>query len=99
MNDPSPTDVITFPADEENELAGEICVSVDQAIEESQKRNLSFNEEMSLYLIHGWLHLLGFDDLEKVDREIMRLEEQRVMDHVNHLSALPDFRLAQKRDE
>jgi len=40
------------------------------------------------------LHLVGFDDLEKVDREVMRLEEQRVIDRVKKLSAWPDFRLA-----
>ena len=97
LQDYRPTDVITFPADQENGLAGEICVSVDQAIEESDRRSLSFEHELSLYLIHGWLHLVGFDDLEKVDREIMRLEEQRVIDRVKKLSAWPDFRLAQQQ--
>ena len=37
-------------------------------------------EELSLYLIHGWLHLVGFDDIDSVDRKIIRLEEQRAMD-------------------
>lgn len=53
-----------------------------------------FSEELGLYLIHGWLHIVGFDDLENVDREIMRLEEQRVIDHIKKLSLWPDFRLA-----
>ena len=95
LQDYRPTDVITFPSDKENDLAGEICVSVDQAIDESSLRNHPFEQELSLYLIHGWLHLVGFDDLEKVDREIMRQEEQRVMEHVKKLSAWPDFHLAQ----
>ncbi len=99
LQDFRPTDVITFPADQENGIAGEICVSVDQAIEESRSRNLSLVDELALYLIHGWLHLVGFDDLDKVDREIMRQEEQRVMDHVKKLSAWPDFRLAQQQGE
>ena len=89
-----PTDVITFPSDTENGLAGEICVSVDQAKEEAKNRKLSFEYELGLYLIHGWLHLVGFDDLDTVDREIMRMEEQRVIDHVKKLDAWPDFRLA-----
>ena len=63
LKDFRPTDVITFPADDEEENAGEILVSVDQAIGESKERDLSFQEELSLYLIHGWLHLVGFDDL------------------------------------
>jgi len=94
LNDYRPTDVITFPSDPENGLAGEICISIDQAKEEAQTRNLSLAHEIGLYLIHGWLHLVGFDDLEKVDREVMRLEEQRVIDRVKKLSAWPDFRLA-----
>ena len=95
LQDFRPTDVITFPPDRENELAGEICVSVDQAILESGQRNQSFECELSLYLVHGWLHLVGFDDLDDIDRKIMRQEEQRVMDYVKKFSALPDFRLAQ----
>jgi len=95
LKDFRPTDVITFPADQENELAGEICLSVDQAIEESVSREIPFAEEMSLYLIHGWLHIIGFDDLDSIDREVMRLEEQRVMGHIQKLSLWPDFRLAQ----
>ena len=94
LQDYRPTDVITFPADTENGMAGEICVSVDRAKHEACIRNLPFCEELSLYLIHGWLHLVGFDDLEKVDREVMRLEEQKVMELVKKLGALPDFRLA-----
>ena len=59
LQDYRPTDVITFPADQENGLAGEICVSVDQAIEESDRRSLSFEHELSLYLIHGGYTLSG----------------------------------------
>ena len=94
LNDFRPTDVITFPADETNDMAGEICVSVDQAIEESNRLKVSLQEELSLYLIHGWLHLLGFDDIEDVDRKIMRREESRVMDLIRQSKAWPDFLLA-----
>jgi probable rRNA maturation factor len=99
LQDYRPTDVITFPSDRENGLAGEICVSVDQAREEAKTRKLSFEHELGLYLIHGWLHLVGFDDLDTVDREIMRMEEQRVIDHVRKLNAWPDFRLASESAE
>ena len=53
LNDYRPTDVITFPADEEDGHAGEICVSVDKAMLESGlQESLLF--EVSLYLIHGY---------------------------------------------
>lgn len=99
LKDFRPTDVITFPADEEEENAGEILVSVDQAIAESKERDLSFQEELSLYLIHGWLHLIGFDDREQEDRKIIRREEKRVMDSIGELQAWPDFLLARTPDQ
>ena len=94
LQDYRPTDVITFPPDPEEDLAGEICVSVDQAINESKKHGLTFEKELSLYLIHGWLHLVGFNDLEDMDRKIMRQEEKKAMSLVEKHDTFPDFRLA-----
>jgi probable rRNA maturation factor len=94
LKDFRPTDVITFPPDPDENMAGEICVSVDQAIEEASKRNLSFVEELSLYLIHGWLHLVGFNDLDDLERKMMRQEEKRALEVVQKHRAWPDFRLA-----
>lgn len=94
LHDYRPTDVITFPPDQKNGLVGEICVSVDQAVDEAENRRVHFEEELNLYLVHGWLHLIGFDDLEKVDRQVMRLEEQKVLEFVKKHDAWPDFRLA-----
>ena len=94
LKDFRPTDVITFPADPSEGLAGEICVSVDQAIEEAKVRKLPFARELSLYLIHGWLHLVGFDDKVEEDRKIMRREERKALDRVGNLELWPDFLLA-----
>ena len=94
LKDFRPTDVITFPADPTEEMAGEICVSVDQAIEEAANREVAFAHELSLYLIHGWLHLVGFDDKEEQDQKIMRREERKALDFVEDLGLWPDFLLA-----
>ena len=94
LQDYRPTDVITFPADEANGMVGEICVSVDQAIQESKVRDLSFEKELCLYLIHGWLHLVGFDDKNMADRKIMRREEVNAMSSINESGHWPDFILA-----
>jgi probable rRNA maturation factor len=99
LKDFRPTDVITFPADELESSAGEILVSVDQAVLESSSRGLPLEEELSLYLIHGWLHLVGFDDIDLVDRKIIRLEEQRAMDLIRESDAWPDFLLASSTEE
>jgi len=94
LRDFRPTDVITFPSDPAEELAGEICISVDQAIEESKERSIPLSRELTLYLIHGWLHLVGFDDIEKVERKQMRFEEERSLKHIEKMKAWPDFILA-----
>lgn len=93
LNDPTPTDVITFPSDPEFQLAGEICVSVDQAIKLSQTLNIPFNKELTLYLIHGWLHLAGFNDLLDEQKLAMRAAEKKVLEILEKAGAIPDFHL------
>jgi probable rRNA maturation factor len=55
MNLPGPTDVLTFEH-------GEIVISVETAQENAQRFKSSAEDEIGLYLVHGLLHLLGFDD-------------------------------------
>ena len=82
MDDPSATDVITFPADHEMESAGEIIVSVDHARTRASELGEPFSRELSLYLIHGWLHLAGFDDRNEEDRTKMRQAEKDALNIV-----------------
>ena len=79
MEDPSPTDVITFPAQPEMESAGEIIVSVDHARNRAAELGEPFSRELSLYLVHGWLHLAGYDDRKESDRAKMREAEQQAL--------------------
>lgn len=99
LQDYRSTDVITFPGDREDELAGEICVSVDQALKEADARSIPFHKELCLYLVHGWLHLVGFDDHDLVDRKIMREEEHRVLGLIEKQNAWPDFQLAPSQSQ
>jgi probable rRNA maturation factor len=91
MDDPTPTDVITFPGDPSMDFAGEICVSVDCANKVAAQHNHSFSQELSLYLIHGWLHLVGYDDIDPEDRKEMREAETAVMSALQEV--LPNFEL------
>lgn len=93
MDDPTPTDVITFPADESMESAGEIIVSVDQARSRAEELDEPFSRELSLYLIHGWLHLAGYDDREATDRTEMRAAEQRALALLDRAEEPIEFRL------
>lgn len=77
-----PTDVLTFPLEtpEENGLlAGEIIVSWDTAKKNAQELGLSAEGELLLYVVHGTLHLLGFDDHEEEDAAAMRDAERECL--------------------
>lgn len=93
MGDPSATDVITFPADLSMESAGEIIVSVDHAIATANEMALEFSFELSLYLLHGWLHLAGYDDHNEKDIIAMRDAEARALALVSLVVSENPFRL------
>lgn len=84
FQDPSPTDCITFPIDEQEDgsfyrVLGEVFVCPLVGIEYAQENDLDPYEEVCLYMIHGLLHLLGFDDIEEKDRLNMRKKEEWCM--------------------
>lgn len=93
MGDPSPTDVITFPADPAMETAGEIIVSVDHARSRSAELGQPFSRELSLYLVHGWLHLAGYDDRGQNERQAMREAEQSALTVIEGAGDFPEFKL------
>ncbi len=93
MGDPTPTDVITFPGDPDIDQAGEVIVCPQVAKEFSIKENLAFSDELSLYVIHGYLHLCGFDDIQDDDRAQMRLAEQQALKIARTAQAMPTFTL------
>ncbi len=78
LDDPSPTDVMAFPYGDED-LFGEILVNIDMATEQAQQRHLPIQQEVELYVVHGALHLLGFDDHDDDTRSAMRAAESRVL--------------------
>ncbi len=89
MDDPTPTDVITFP-DDPPEDAGEICISVDYALRAALRFRTDPAYELTLYLIHGWLHLAGFDDRTLTDKRKMRMAEKELMGFlVRHNAIIP----------
>ncbi|HVU38686.1 MAG TPA: rRNA maturation RNase YbeY [Opitutales bacterium] len=97
LDDPAPTDVITFPGEAADGFAGEIGVSVDRAITEARQRRHPFALELTLYLVHGWLHLAGLDDLTARGRRDMRQGERRLLAALRRARALPDFHLAARK--
>jgi probable rRNA maturation factor len=83
LDDPSETDVISFDLGEGDDgPAAEIYVSVERAVEVARRRDLPTARELRLYVVHGALHLCGFDDHERGDRARMRRAESAVLDEL-----------------
>ncbi len=72
LNQPGPTDVITFQH-------GEIVISVDSAAQNARGLGNSLGRELRLYIVHGLLHLHGFDDRDETSTRKMRLAEKRIL--------------------
>lgn len=93
LDDPATTDVITFEGAPEFGVAGEVCVSVDTAMNYAKAHGGAFAEELMLYVVHGWLHLAGYDDLQPAKKRKMRAAEKRAMTLLRKHNALPKFSL------
>ncbi len=74
------TDVITFPLNnKEDILSGEIVISVETAVQVANRKNSNVEGEIILYLVHGILHLLGYNDNNKKNATIMHEKESEIL--------------------
>jgi len=70
------TDILTFDnGEEEGVLLGDIFISVDRVRENAEKFKVSFEDELHRVMVHGVLHLCGYDDLDDQALKIMREKE------------------------
>jgi probable rRNA maturation factor len=60
-------------------LDGELIISTETAIQEAKNYGWSPREELVLYLIHGLLHLVGYDDLSSTEQSVMRARERAML--------------------
>ena len=81
------TDIITFDySDEKNNLDGEIIISLQDAVENSKKYQVSVDNELLRLIIHGILHLIGYDDTTAAKRKKMKLVENKLVNSFNKFS-------------
>ncbi len=86
FQDSTPTDCISFPLDEKH--LGEVFVCPEVALNYAKKRGLDPHLETALYIVHGLLHLIGYDDLEKKAKKAMREKEKSCMRHLKRLNII-----------
>jgi len=79
FDDPTPTDVITFDLSAGDVLSGDIAVSTETARRMAREFGWTPRQEVAYYVVHGLLHLTGYDDHTPADRRAMRSRERAVM--------------------
>lgn len=71
------TDIVTFPLNDcETLISSEFCISLDRIADNAVAFGRTYESELLRVIIHGVLHLIGFDDLNDVDRQVMRNKEE-----------------------
>lgn len=75
----SVTDVLSFESDIENDL-GDIFICFDVIEENAKKLNTSIENELNLIIVHGMLHLCGYDHMNDEEAKIMEAREEEILD-------------------
>lgn len=86
------TDVISFGynnASLEDNISGEIIISVEMAVKLAQKLKCTIEGEIALYLVHGLLHLLGYNDKLKKDARKMHQREKELLSMYGYDVSIP----------
>lgn len=92
-----PTDVLSFPMYERDEIAGlkndtddeiekilgDIIVSIEKVREQAEEYGHSFERELAYLVTHGMLHLLGYDHMIEEEKTVMRKREEEILETLN----------------
>lgn len=74
------TDIVTFPLGDCDEvISSEFCLSLDRIQENAETFGRSYASELHRVMIHGVLHLVGFDDLTDAEEQQMREKEEQCL--------------------
>lgn len=96
LGNDAPTDVLSFPSDEVdpdtgNHYLGDIIISLPRAIQQAQIAGHPVENEMQLLVIHGILHLLGYDHTTQEMKSVMWAVQQRFLFSLNvDIKKLPE---------
>lgn len=85
-----PTDVLSFAQREgefafvDDDLLGDVIISMDTTVRQAAERNHSTGTELRILLVHGILHLLGYDHIEDDEAEVMEAKEREILSAITH---------------
>ena len=93
----NPTDVLSFPMFEKDEIAdivsntnseidevlGDIIISIEKVKQQAEEYGHSFERELSYMVVHGFYHLMGEDHIEENDKKIMSQKEEKILNLLN----------------
>jgi probable rRNA maturation factor len=81
LNHDEPTDVLSFPLSDPGakKLSGELVIGVEVAQQQAAEHGHDVQAELALYVIHGLLHLCGYDDHDEKNRAEMRARERHYL--------------------
>ena len=82
LGKPYPTDVICFDLSDNFGFSADIAISSQMAYENSLIYNTSVQYELKLYIVHGILHLFGYDDQTKEDRLRMQRKTKQILKQI-----------------
>ncbi len=74
------TDIITFDYSENNLISGDLFISKDRVEENAEEYKVSFENELNRVIIHGILHLIGYNDKSESEIKEMRTKENYYLD-------------------
>ena len=79
------TDIITFDYCEKDSLSGDLFISIDTVRDNAEFYKTEFNDELNRVIVHGLLHLIGYDDHTPEEQKIMREKENYYLELRNHI--------------
>ena len=87
------TDIITFDYTEGDILSGELYISIDSFLANAQEYNQPQARELMRVVIHGFLHLMGFDDHTEEEQQIMHAKEDQALEQFDFNSFKQPFNI------
>ena len=81
------TDVITFGDLKDRKISGDIAISIERVLDNSKTYGVEFEDELKRVMVHGLLHIMGYNDKESNDKSVMYQKEKKAikMFHVKQL--------------